>query len=71
MWVATQDLPQALLRHLHGDGAAHPQHQTRKPALRFVVADHMPYNAAGGMFGTPGGKWIPLMKRTVCDESGA
>ncbi len=31
----------------------------------------MPYNAALGVLGTPGGKWMPLMKRTVRVDSGA
>ncbi len=36
---------------------------------RFVFS--MPYKSPLGAFVTPGGKWIPLMKRTVRLESGA
>ena len=30
-----------------------------------------PYSAALGTFETPGGKWMPLMNRTVREERGA
>src|SRR5438034_789125 len=36
---------------------------------RFVFS--MPYRAAFGLFVIPGGKWTPLMKRTVRDDRGA
>ena len=31
----------------------------------------MPSSAAGGLFSMPGGKWMPLIMRTVRDDSGA
>ncbi len=45
-------------------GMAKPKSQPR-----FVFS--MPYSAAGGLLRTPGGKWMPLMNRTVRDDSGA
>src|SRR5262245_18038817 len=39
---------------------------TRQPRLMFST----PYSAAFDVFFTPGGKWMPLMKRTVRDDSG-
>src|SRR4029079_3129795 len=53
-----------------GNGAlktASPCTSTRQPRLMFST----PYSAALGVFLIPGGKCVPLMKRTVRDDSGA
>ncbi len=46
---------------------ASPRSSTLQPRLMFST----PYSAAFGVFCTPGGKWMPLMNRTVRDDSGA
>jgi hypothetical protein len=65
--VVSQRMPlNARARGMHFDGSANV---TLKSQPRFVFS--MPYSAALGVLVMPGGKWMPLMKRTVREERGA